>query len=135
MIYYLMELISGKSCRFLTLNCLLRSLPANPVLKLPKITPSGLIMGTILKIHLSLKYVAYLEVIKLRNPFITWLPLDYPGCIRAVANITFLCLCWSLLMFYYYFLFIEFIWLWGNILLYDCCYWFSSVMLWLCYLW
>lgn len=62
------------------------------VLKFPKITPSGFIIGTtlIMQFYLSLNASGFSEVIHFKNPSITKLEFDSPGCCRPIINIHFL---------------------------------------------
>jgi hypothetical protein len=77
----LRAITSGNNLESILLKTQLRSLPVKLDLKLPNTTPSGLSIGTILKITLSLRKIAagVLLVIKVRNPSMTQLLLVSPG--------------------------------------------------------
>jgi hypothetical protein len=91
-IYSFRYYTSGNIRLFLLLNNLLRSLPHILVLKLPRITPSGLSIGTTLITVNSriLTASGASEKIHLRNPYNTKLPLASPGCCLAITNTHFL---------------------------------------------
>ena len=86
----MMATIYGNTKSAFFLYCLLRSLPATPVLVLPRITPSGFSIGTILKITFQRSSTDYRDqVIKLLiSPFTMWLPVASLGCTRPVIITT-----------------------------------------------
>lgn len=79
---------------FFFLKSLLRSFPQILVLKFPNTTPSGFNIGTTLitASWRSLIASGRSEQTHFKNPSITKLPLDSPGCCLAIAKIHFFAL-------------------------------------------